>query len=378
MDRLSDLTKVKVWKVMSSSNLFWVTTIILYLQSRGIPLEQALLIVSIYSVLCVVFEYPTGIIGDYFSHKTSVILGTALTIIMFVFVTLQGNFSYYLAFGSILPALAFTLLSGSDTALLHSVSKNFKEDLAQITPISLFLAAGSITLGGLLAAIDLRLPFIASAIYALLSLPFLLTIKNYSYKRDGSNIFSIATGGIKDVFSSKRLRSLITISGAFGAFFVSMKWFYNPLFENLNIPVAYWGIITGVAFLFIAIGAQIYRRFDKLSLFKSSFLSFLSIILVGATRHWLLPLIGIWFVHIVRGYQDTHLGIEINEAIKTNRRASILSLNSLFVRLASAIYIASAAFVLPKTSFFVVMSATVLIIAVIIFKPLKNISKAND
>lgn len=378
MNKFSDLTKVKVWKIMSASNLFWVTTIILYLQSRGIPVEQSLLIVSIYSILCVLFEYPTGIIGDYFSHKTSVIVGTALTIIMFIFVTIQGNFSYYVAFGSILPAIAFTLLSGSDTALLHSVSKNFKEDLAQITPISLFLSAASITLGGFLASIDLRLPFITSSLYALFSLPFLLTIKNYSYKKDGSNVFSIAAGGIKDVFTNKKLKSLIIISSTFGAFFVSVKWFYNPLFESLNIPVSYWGIITGAAFLFIAVGAQFYKKFDKLNLEKTSLLSFVFIILIGATRHWLIPLAGVWLTHIARGYQDTHLGVEINEAIKTNRRASILSLNSLLIRLASAIYIASAGFILPKSSFFVTMTITVVVIAAIIFQPLKNTHKEND
>jgi MFS family permease len=372
---MSDITKVKIWKILSSSNHFWITALILYLQFRGLTLSQALLIISLYSFLCVLLEYPTGVIGDYFSHKTSVMLGSLIGALMIFLFTFPGSYYYYLILIPILGSLSITLISGSDTALLHSVSKDFKKDLAQISPIALCLSAASISIGGLLASVDLRYPFYASFVYALISIPFLFNLKSYSHTKEDGNIFQIAKEGIKDVASNQNLKDLTIISSFFGAFFVSLKWFYNPLFEKLQIPVGYWGIITSTSFLLVALGAHIYRKNDKLSLSQTSALALIFIFTIGLTNFMFLPVAGIWLVHIVRGYQETHLGILVNNEITTSRRASILSLNSLLVRLFSSVYILAIGYLLPKTSFMAVLSFTVFIIGFIIFLPLRRLAK---
>ncbi len=372
---MSDLLKIKICKVMAASNLFWMVTLVAYLQYRSLSLAQALQILSIYSILVVILEYPTGVIGDYFSHKISILMGSVIIIPFFALLTLPGNFYYYTTL-FVMAALAVTFVSGSDTAFFHSISKDFKKDLAEITPYALIMATVNIAIGGLVASIDIKYPLYLSLIYAIPTLPLLLSIKAKSEKSEKGNIFLTASAGIKDIVSNPKLKSLIIISSVFNAFFTSIKWFYNPLFEKINLPVSYWGFIVSGAFLLIALGAQIYRFKSSFNLIITSIFSLGAIVLIGITRYWLFPLIGIWVTHIIRGYQDTHLGVEMNEAIKSTRRASILSFNSLSTRLLSALYISGTGFLLPRSSFFVVLSITAAIIAVVIFFPLRKVGNS--
>ncbi|MEK7526468.1 MAG: hypothetical protein AAB546_03240 [Patescibacteria group bacterium] len=371
---MSDLTKIKIWKILSAANHFWVVTLVLYFQFRGLTLVQALQVISIYSILVVVLEYPTGVIGDYFSHRTSVLLGNIVVIVAFALLSFPGSFAYYV-FLFFLFALGMALVSGSDTALLHSLSKDFKKDLAQTTPYALILSVITISIGSLAAAYDMRYPIYLSFLFSLLALPLVIFLKDYQYQREEGNIFSTAFRGIKDITSNSRLKNLIIVSSVFGAFFLSIKWFYNPLFEKINIPVTFWGLITSGAFLLIAVGVQLYRKKDSFGLAATSLLTLAAIFLIGVTSYWLVPLFGIWLMHILRGYQDTLLGVEMNEAITTNRRASILSFDSLLTRLGSAIYIAGAGLLLPKTSFLVLMLITILFVGSLISIPLIKLNK---
>ncbi len=371
---MTDLTKVKIWKVLSASNHFWVATLILYFQSRGLSLSQSLQVMSIYSIFVVVLEYPTGVIGDYFSHRTSVLLGNIVVTFAFALLAISGGFSFYIL-TFFLFALGIALTSGSDTALLHSVSKDFRKDLAQTTPYALILSTVNIALGGLVASWNLQYPLYLSFLYTIPTFLLIISLKNYKYEKEEGNIFATALDGIKDIFSNHDLKNLIIVSSVFGAFFISIKWFYNPLFEKINLPISLWGIVTGAAFLLIALGAHIYRKKDSISLMFTSVISLCAIFLMGITHFWIYPILGIWLMHIFRGYQDTHLGVKTNEAIVTNRRASILSFGSLVTRLGSAIYIALAGFVLPKTSFMFLVLSTICIMSLLLALPLINLNK---
>lgn len=327
------------------------------------------MVVSIYSFLCVILEYPTGVIGDYFSHKVAVTISSLTTILMFLLSSFSGDLYFYIIVGAVFPAFAYTMHSGSDVAFMHSVSKDFKKDMAQIAPIALVLSAINIGIGGWLGSIDLRYPLYASSVYAVISLFFLFTTKAKGYKNEDGDVFSIALGGIKEVFSNRKLLDLIIVSAAFTSFGLSIKWFYNPLFESIKIPIWMWGIITSIAFLFVAVGAHIYRKNSSYPLKFVSGISLIAILFIGLTSNYLLPVLGIWLFHVVRGYQDTSIGVEMNNLI-TSRRASILSFSSLVSRLGSATYTAIVSFALPRTSFLFITSITSLLLFLIIYKPL--------
>lgn len=71
---MQDLTKIKIAKILFSAR-FWVATFVYYLTTRGIPTGEVFYLMGIYYVASLLFEYPTGVIGDYYSHRISVYLG---------------------------------------------------------------------------------------------------------------------------------------------------------------------------------------------------------------------------------------------------------------------------------------------------------------
>ena len=75
--------------------------------------------------MIVVLEYPTGVSGDQYSHKFSVLSGLLSTALGFFLLSMDGSYLFFL-FSSSFVALGLSLIYGSDTALLHSVSMDFK------------------------------------------------------------------------------------------------------------------------------------------------------------------------------------------------------------------------------------------------------------
>ncbi|NTW46507.1 MAG: hypothetical protein HGB18_05740, partial [Candidatus Moranbacteria bacterium] len=74
---MTDARKMMFVKVLYSSR-FWIPTFVLYLNSRGIETSQVLSLLGAYYVATIALEYPTGVVGDVFSHRMSIILGYVL------------------------------------------------------------------------------------------------------------------------------------------------------------------------------------------------------------------------------------------------------------------------------------------------------------
>ncbi|EKE20678.1 MAG: hypothetical protein ACD_7C00505G0005 [uncultured bacterium] len=373
---MQNVTKIKIALVLGVCQ-FWLTSFVLYLNTKGISLEQTYFLLSFYSILIVVFEYPTGVIGDFFSHKASIIIGFLLYSFSLFLFSFSGSIYYY---GLILTitALGASLVSGSDIALLHKASKNFKKDLSQVKFYSFIMAAVAISTGGFLSTLDLKYPLYASAFAFLLGSLFLIFSKNYKNERIAGNIFATATLGFRYAIANKELFNLIKISSLLGAFFISLKWFYNPLFIKLNIPLDYWGIIIAAAGILIAIGVWVFNKFPEKNITVIFFILILSIFSIGITSIVALPIVAIFLNQLLRGYIETQLDVKINKAIKKSIRASVLSLKNIIIKVESSAMIFFFGIIIQRNSFLVMMSIFAIGIFILGIYPILKIKKLQS
>ncbi len=131
---MTNLQKYTISQVLRDS-MWWMAVGPLYFMARGLTLDQVYIMISAFSVSMVIFEFPTGVIADKFSHKKSVIISGILgTIVQFLFMA-PANFYFYTGL-FILADLFSALRSGSDIATLHKLSNNFQKDLSKIKTIS--------------------------------------------------------------------------------------------------------------------------------------------------------------------------------------------------------------------------------------------------
>lgn len=345
---------------------------VLYLNSRNLATAQVFEIMGFYYIATVILEYPTGVIGDYFSHRISVFWGCFGLALAYLLMSLPGTLWFYV-FALFILAIGQTLVSGSDTALLHDVSKDFKKDYSQIKSYGIIVSFLAISIGGFVSAYDLRYPLYLTSAFLLSAGFFVLFAKSENREKLSGNILATAREGLRHAIKKKELLYLMIISSLIGAFFFSFKWLYNPLFLELNLDIKLWGILAGLAVLLIALGTRMYGKFPRANLYLLTAVLSISVLLVGAKAWTLVALLGMFLSHILRGYFETKLTVDINSSIMEGVRASVLSLKSLLIRLGATVFMAGGGYLLGKTSILFLMVLSVVIFLIIGIYPIIKI-----
>lgn len=335
---MTDLARIQLSMILFSAR-FWIATFVLFFTSQGISLSETFTLIGIYYVASLLLEYPTGVIGDYYSHRLSVGLGygiLALGNVLFFFVS---GYWYFLAI-LLLMAIGQSLVSGSDTALFHTVSKNFKKDYANINTFTILSDFGAITLGAWAASYDVRYPFFLTASALILACLLVFSLKHYHYQQTGgADVFEVGRHALRLSWRNKEILSLLILGSSVLGFFYTFKWIYNPIFQAIDMPVSWWGFLSGVTILCIALGTKLYGylpnfRYPLLIIILSA-----SIALGGLFDWPAIVLLSLVASHAVRGYFETKITVDLNEEIHSSYRSSILSLKGVIVRIVSGGYI---------------------------------------
>ena len=87
---MTAVTKIKIAKILYNAR-FWAAISVLYMMSRGFTTGEAFFIGGWYYLFSLLLEYPTGVIGDRFSHRLSVTLGYLILATGFFFMTESGH-----------------------------------------------------------------------------------------------------------------------------------------------------------------------------------------------------------------------------------------------------------------------------------------------
>jgi MFS family permease len=357
---MTSLWRVKA-AMVSGAAVFWIAIIVVYLQQRGLSLPQIYLLISVYYGAVVILEFPTGVIGDHFSNRVVCCLGYLLAAGMFIGFGFAGSFTYYLGL-LIAGAVGATLISGNDVATLHATSANFRNDKSQVDLWVAFVQVGTTALGSLLMQIQLGLPFFVNGLFLLAAAVFMLSAPVSSLPRPAGNPLETAWRALRYAAGHPRIRRILALIGLIGTFFLSVKWFFNPVLEGLQVPLSAWGTIIGLTLGLPLIGIWLYRRHQsRPPLLWQAVLGFsLAVSLLGLTTIGMWPLAALALIMILYGYLETTLHIELNDAIQAHERASILSFASLVQRLGTSIYTPIAGVVLAASSMNNLMVGTAL------------------
>ncbi len=337
---MTDLNRFKLASIVTGSP-FWVSTIIIYFNSKGINLPEVFKLISFYQISIVLLEYPTGVIGDYFSHKTSITIGYLIAALSLLISTIQMPIVFYYIFIFIL-AIGVTLVSGSNTALLHKLSTDFKKDSSSLKSISLIWSLIAISLGGVVGNYNINYPTYLSGTAFFIGFLIMLTIKYSEEKSKEGNIFSKAKEGIVTIKNNPILLSVLTVNAIISGIFLSAKWFYNPFFQQAQLNIYYWGFLISAATLSTILGVYTYKK-TKGNRLLVNFLFLILLLFVtslGMFGYTNLALVALFAAHAVGGgYIQTLLEVDINNHINDSTRASVLSFGSLLIGLFSSIYI---------------------------------------
>jgi MFS family permease len=160
----------------------WLRAVRRNLGDLSLSLSQAALIDVTFFVAAALGEVPTGIVADRFGRKTSLLIGTALmcfsTLAWIVAPTLPLIMLAYVCLG-----IGYTFLSGAEDALFYeSVQRTGRTaDYTRLVGRVGATMLGALALGsvasGLLATLDLSLPFVVAGLSYVLIFAIVLTFK---------------------------------------------------------------------------------------------------------------------------------------------------------------------------------------------------------
>ncbi len=339
---LSNIPRLYLIKIAKWFMLY-MPIIVLFYQENGLDLESVFLLQGIYSVAVVTIEIPSGYFADAWGRKNTLIIGSILGTIGFVIYALGSGFWPFLI-AELILGVGQSFISGSDSALLYDSllaekkEKDYIKIEGRIISFGNFAESIAAVLGGLIAEISLRMPFIIQIAIAAIAIPAAISLKEpRSIFKEKPSIFHILSIVKDTLYTNKLLRSNVFFSAIIGSATLTFAWFVQPYLKILDFNVSEIGIIWALLNLTVAFATLYAYKIEK-QLGKVKTLLLITIIvsatyLVSGMFNIIISVAVMFVFYFVRGIATPVLKDYINRLAASNVRATVLSVRNFIIRL---------------------------------------------
>ena len=328
--------------------MFYMPIVVPFYESNGLSMKDIMILQAVYSIAIVVLEIPSGYLADVIGRRKTLILGAIFGTFGFATYSFSYGFLGFLI-AEIILGIGQSCISGADSAMLYDSllergeEKKYTRFEGRITSIGNIAEAVAGILGGVLAGITLRAPYIAQSFVAFIALPAAITLveparKVPLIKAGFMEIVRIARFAL---FQDRPLRRNILFSAITGTATLTMAWFAQPFFKYTNIDIMWFGLLWTSLNLTVAITSYTAHYFERKLGQTRSILMISLLIPMGylalSRFHLSSGLIILYLFYLVRGYATPVLKDYINRITASNIRATVLSVRNFIVRLLFAI-----------------------------------------
>ena len=353
---------------LAASVIWGVNT--LFLLDSGLDIFQVFLVNTVFTAAMTLFEIPTGAVADTKGRRVSLVWSSVMlfvgTLAYLAAGTWGGGFAAFAA-ASVLLGLGFTFFSGAAEAwavdeLIFLGEKGGGASLfaKAATTSSITMLAGTVV-GGLLGSLDYRIPYLLRATLFLLMLGLaLFAMPERGWKPDGKTLSPMdrvkhtLNDTVRFGLRVKSLRRLMGISFLLGVFLMWGFYALQPYVTELaGKPGAAWlsGLVTALITLSQILGQLFVGRQDKhgrgaKKLVSAKLSGAMFIVAIGALITGLaglaslraffgalfaplLVILGLMLLMGSLGYAGPLLRDALHSRIPSEKRATIVSLDSL-------------------------------------------------
>ena len=332
------LIKIAKWFML------YMPIVVPFYESNGLSMKDIMVLQAVYSVAIVILEIPSGYLADVIGRKKTLIIGAVFGTLGFATYSFSHGLAGFMV-AEIILGIGQSCVSGADSAMLYDsllekgAEKKYTRFEGRVTSLGNVAEAIAGIMGGLLAGITLRVPYIAQTFVAFVAFPAALTLteptRTVPLIRAGMlEILRIARFSL---FQDVVLRRNILFSAVTGTATLTMAWFAQPFFEYADISIAWFGILWTTLNLTVAITSYTAHRFEMRLGQQRSVMVIASLIplgYLGLSRFgsaWGLIVLSLFY--LVRGYATPVLKDYINRVTSSNIRATVLSVRNFVIRL---------------------------------------------
>ena len=363
--------KIFNWSTFLQTQIFMLPVLLLFYQENGLTVGDFFLFQGIFSITALLFEVPSGYLGDIFPRKNILILSYSFFLCRLLLWMFFGGY-WILLIGEILYSLSKATYSGVADGYIYDYLKTknkTKDMLKYYGRLNFYMSIGT-------ALASVVGPFLYEH-YGFMTLLVLETILNTvsilmlfllpkvppAKKKVGSisdkyhDLYRIA----KSAFKNVQLKYYMFYSGMLAATTMVFVWSFQPLMKAAMIPVSLYGIVYGFNHGFRALaGFCLHKTLAKISLknlgvvnYILYILSFLACLLILKEQSPVLGMILMIFICFVIGSQLTFtLGsiARIHSLTTSDIRSTVASVNNMISRFMAGVMLILFKFLLDGIS----------------------------
>ena len=319
---------------------FHVAIGLIYFQSVGLTLSQALSLESIYYISKAIFDIPGGYFSDKVGRKPSLIISGFLCAIAYLVIGTNSTYTVF-AGAEILLGLAMSMTITSDSALLFDELKErnaenmYRRAEGRGWALRNFGFGAASAIGAWIAAeTTLGVPFIVSAaVISIASIIAIFYIKEPNFKPSSSG-----ESWYKNVLEILKKPSFLPIVLFFGVTFIAVRigfWAFQPVIDEIGIDIAWFGLLFGMTLAISLLSAISIEWVKKTYFAPWGIITFVLstcffVIAIGTTLTNLFALITVmtgFCVHAIgQGIYDPIMREKINALSSGSVRATMMSI----------------------------------------------------
>jgi MFS family permease len=331
-----------LWKILAlkflGDFLPIAPVLILYYTVNGLNSTQIFTIQAIFHLGVLLLEVPSGYLADVVGRRKTMILGAVFFPLGLAVYAVGRSFAAFVCAEALL-ALSVSMRTGCDSALLFDSLRQLERE-GEYKRFegrnALFARTGtavSSVLGGLLAAVFLRLPFLVNIASALFMPPLTVALAEPEREKRRSHeplrdILRICRYCLREA----HIRPVVLFAGLIMACNLTGLWAYFLLYQGLGIGIGWFGVLFAVFQLAGALGGgwahEFSERFGAKSALLLALVSPLCFVLLGLFPSiWILVLVPANALLWNLAYPV--LLERLNLAVGSDVRATVLSLASM-------------------------------------------------
>jgi len=334
----SNIWKIYCFRFFYSFSLIFPVLMPFYL-IHELTTTQIFVLQSLYVVFMLFVEIPSGYLSDVIGRKKTLILASFLASMGIVTYSTTSTF-YGFLLAELMLGFSDSLLSGTDSALIYDTLLQLKQKdkYKELEgKIRFYMRSGlsiACVLGVFLAGISLMLPFYINIIITII--PIFIVFSLVEPKRKKLEKQKSHFNKIIQIFlyccKHSKIRSLMIFSSLVFTMTFLGTWSYYLYYDNLNLGLSYYGIFLALVMFFIGLGSKQLHLIEKkikkgivyLLLFPG--IVFLLLGLTNSIFYLLLIIISAFILGFGSPFVNDHL----NKLTKSDIRATVLSVNSMF------------------------------------------------
>jgi MFS family permease len=310
-------------------------------RQAGLSATEIMLIQAVFSAAGLAFEVPSGYLADVAGRRRALLVGMVAQALAFAGYGLARGF-WAFAGAEVALAFAYSLLSGTASAILFDSlrasgdEERYHRMEGRAEALTRLGTAVAAILGGLLAAVSLRLPFAVNAATALAGAAVLGGVVEPPRERlTGHQPLRELLRVTADALRDRRIQGTMLLTAALFTAGITGIWGYFMRLTAEGISVASYGLYFALFQAASAVGAATSHRVAASLGRRGSMAALavvpLTLVACAVDGSW-RPILLTPLASAAWGFSTPFLLERLNRRIDSDRRATVLSVSAMLGR----------------------------------------------